>query len=61
MRAAPRESERSLKIDGSSELEGEFNEVNARLLCLAEEADASHLVNPLPCILKFAVARRELR
>jgi hypothetical protein len=61
VRAAPGGSERSLKIDGSSELEGEFNNVNARLICFAEEADASLLVNPLPCILEFAVAHRELR
>jgi hypothetical protein len=45
-------------MDGSSELEGEFKKVNARLICFAEEADDSVLVNPLPCILEFAVARK---
>jgi hypothetical protein len=43
-------------MDGSSELEGEFKRVNARLICFAAEADATGLVNPLPCILEFAVA-----
>jgi len=48
-------------MDGSRELEGEFMRVNARITRVAGCADATGLVNPLPCILEFAVARRELR